>query len=76
MLNNVLLSYLYHSNLSNTNIFQRISQTHAAYMPTHYVLLFPHGTYGWHWGMRLSFSSSTTVTNKEVTSTRQRDHLS
>ncbi|PHZ08015.1 uncharacterized protein RHIMIDRAFT_231324, partial [Rhizopus microsporus ATCC 52813] len=27
--------------------FQRISQAHAAYMPTHYVLLFPHGTYGW-----------------------------
>ncbi|PHZ14394.1 uncharacterized protein RHIMIDRAFT_278936 [Rhizopus microsporus ATCC 52813] len=26
--------------------FQRISRTHAAYMPTHYVLLFPHGTYG------------------------------
>lgn len=26
--------------------FQRISQAHAAYMPTHYVLLFPHRTYG------------------------------
>jgi hypothetical protein len=43
--------------------FQRISQTHAAYMPTHYVLLFPHGDYGWHWGMRLSSSTNTTSNN-------------
>ncbi|CEI95391.1 hypothetical protein RMCBS344292_09580 [Rhizopus microsporus] len=26
--------------------FQRIREAHAAYMPTHYVLLFPHRTYG------------------------------
>ncbi|CEI87136.1 hypothetical protein RMCBS344292_01556 [Rhizopus microsporus] len=65
--------------------FQRISQTHAAYMPTHYALLFSHGTYGWHWGMRLFSSSSssstatitTTAMNEEATtSTRQRDRLS
>ncbi|PHZ07819.1 uncharacterized protein RHIMIDRAFT_303217, partial [Rhizopus microsporus ATCC 52813] len=42
--------------------FQIISHTHAAYMPTHYVLLFPHGDYGWHWGMRLS-STNTTSNN-------------
>lgn len=31
----------------------RISQAHAAYMPLHYVFLFPHGDTGWHWDMRL-----------------------
>lgn len=31
----------------------RISPTHAAYMPLHYVLLFPCGDYGWHYGLRL-----------------------
>jgi hypothetical protein len=43
--------------------FQRISQTHAVYMPTHYVLLIPHGNYGWHWVMRLSSSTNTTPNN-------------
>ncbi|CEI93607.1 Putative Transcriptional factor B3 [Rhizopus microsporus] len=63
---------------------QRISQTHAAYMSTHYVLLFLHGTYGWYWGMCLSSSSpsstattTTTTMNEEIaTSTRQKDRLS
>jgi hypothetical protein len=32
-------------------------------MPTHYALLFPHGTYRWHWGMRLSSSTDTTSNN-------------
>ena len=27
--------------------------THAAYMPLHYVLLFPHGDYGWHYELQL-----------------------
>ena len=29
----------------------RINLTHAAYMPLHYVLLFPRGNTGWHWGL-------------------------
>jgi hypothetical protein len=56
--NNVSASL--HDQYSSEYHFQRISQTHAAYMPTHYVLLFPHGDYGWHWGMRLSSSTNTT----------------
>ena len=31
----------------------RINATHAAYMPLHYVLLFPYGDHGWHFGLRL-----------------------
>lgn len=31
----------------------RINATHAAYMPLHYVLLFPHGDHGWHYQLRL-----------------------
>lgn len=31
----------------------RIDVTHAAYMPLHYVLLFPHGDLGWHYELRL-----------------------
>jgi hypothetical protein len=31
----------------------RVSVTHAAYMPLHYVLLFPYGEYGWHYQMDL-----------------------
>jgi hypothetical protein len=30
-----------------------INVTHAAYIPLHYVLLFPHGEYGWHYELRL-----------------------
>jgi PIF1-like helicase/Helitron helicase-like domain at N-terminus/Helicase len=29
----------------------KISRTHPAYLPLHYVLLFPFGTPGWHWNM-------------------------
>ena len=29
----------------------RISSVHAAYIPLHYVLLFPYGDTGWHWGL-------------------------
>ena len=32
----------------NTSLLKRINQTHVAYMPLHYVLLFPCGDYGWH----------------------------
>ncbi|RMZ76301.1 hypothetical protein DV736_g6706, partial [Chaetothyriales sp. CBS 134916] len=30
-----------------------IDVTHAVYMPLHYVLLFPYGDLGWHYGMQL-----------------------
>jgi len=33
--------------------YQRISSAHAAYMPLHYVLLFPKGDPGWHPGLQL-----------------------
>ncbi|KAE9390700.1 hypothetical protein BT96DRAFT_833076 [Gymnopus androsaceus JB14] len=32
---------------------QRVNDGHAAYSSLHYVLLFPHGEPGWHWGLRL-----------------------
>jgi hypothetical protein len=31
----------------------QVAVTHAAYMPLHYVLLFPYGEYGWHYEMQL-----------------------
>ena len=33
--------------------YQQISSAHAAYMPLHYVLLFPKGDPGWHPGLQL-----------------------
>ncbi|KAG1487529.1 hypothetical protein G6F50_012747 [Rhizopus delemar] len=38
----------------DSDSFKRINQTHAAFMPLHYALLFPRGDYGWHWGLKLS----------------------
>jgi hypothetical protein len=35
----------------------RINSTYAAYMPLHYVLLFPRGDTGWHWGLQLRNSN-------------------
>ena len=46
--------------------YSRINSTHAAYMPLHYVLLFPRGDTGWHWGLQLRNSNQA----------RQRDRLS
>ena len=31
---------------------RRVDPSHAAYLPLQYVLLFPHGDTGWHWGLR------------------------
>jgi hypothetical protein len=31
----------------------KINSTVASYMPLHYVLLFPHGDHGWHYGLTL-----------------------
>ena len=36
--------------------FTTINANHAAYMPLHYVLLFPRGDLGWHWGLELQNS--------------------
>ena len=33
--------------------FSIINPNHASYMPLHYVLLFPQGDFGWHWGLEL-----------------------
>jgi len=33
--------------------FSTIDDNHAAYMPLHYVLLFPSGQLGWHWALQL-----------------------
>lgn len=33
--------------------FSHIDPSHAAYMPLHYVLLFPQGDLGFHWALRL-----------------------
>ena len=35
------------------NTFTIMNPNHALYLPLHYVLLFPYGESGWHWGMRL-----------------------
>ena len=34
--------------------FSIINPNHASYMPLHYVLLFPQGDLGWHWGLELA----------------------
>jgi hypothetical protein len=43
----------------------QVPVTHAAYMPLHYVLLFPYGEYGWHYQMHL----------QDARHTRQRTRL-
>ena len=45
---------------------KRIDQNHAAYMPLHYVLLFPHDERDWHWNMRIRSNARS----------RERDRLS
>lgn len=45
---------------------QRISDGHAAYAPTHYVLLFPRGEAGWHWDIR-QVSTDDSVVSRKVT---------
>ena len=57
----------------STGLLKKINQTHAAYMPLHYVLLFPRGNYGWHWGLRVS---AVNLPNSDVVAERQRDRLS
>jgi hypothetical protein len=37
----------------NEQQLHRIPVTSAAYMPLHYVLLFPYGEHGWHYGLEL-----------------------
>ena len=36
-----------------SNGFSIINFNHASYLPLHYVLLFPYGEPGWHWGRKL-----------------------
>jgi len=37
----------------HANPFTYINSNHASYLPLHYVLLFPYGEPGWHWGRTL-----------------------
>ena len=54
----ILITYRNNSSNSANGLYKRINETHAAYMPLHYVLLFPRGEYGWHWGRRLMSSGN------------------
>lgn len=38
----------------NGPLLHRVPVTNAAYMPLHYVLLFPYGEHGWHWSIELA----------------------
>ena len=38
---------------TDTNTLQSLRDGHPAYTCLHYVLLFPTGQHGWHWGLRL-----------------------
>ncbi|CAO0796173.1 unnamed protein product [Mucor circinelloides] len=53
-----LITYRNNSSNSANGLYRRINETHAAYMPLHYVLLFSRGEYGWHWGRRLMSSGN------------------
>ncbi|KAK4510430.1 uncharacterized protein ATC70_012169 [Mucor velutinosus] len=55
----ILITYRSNSSARAQGQFKRINETHAAYMPLHYALLFPRGEYGWNWGQRLQSSAQT-----------------
>ncbi|KAK4514004.1 Palmitoylated plasma membrane-bound casein kinase [Mucor velutinosus] len=55
----ILITYRSNSSARAQGQFKRINETHAAYMPLHYALLFPRGEYGWNWGHRLQSSAQT-----------------
>ena len=38
--------------LRGNHELMRVSECHPAYLPLHYVLLFPHGELGWEPGLR------------------------
>ncbi|KAK4521041.1 Isochorismatase domain-containing protein [Mucor velutinosus] len=72
----ILITYRNSTSTNSRGLFRRINETHAAYMPLHYVLLFPRGEYGWHWGLRLQLPASTVdamdVDNEEAQEEGQR----
>ena len=43
---------IYLRNSTNEFPYTTISQNHALYMPSHYILLFPRGDLGWTWSLR------------------------
>ncbi|TFK62502.1 hypothetical protein BDN72DRAFT_748331, partial [Pluteus cervinus] len=45
-------------NSTDNSFMQRIHETHPAYVPLHYVLLFPHGDHGWHPDLQLRTEGS------------------
>lgn len=60
-------------NHENLALFKRINENHAAYMPLHYVLLFPRGELGWHWGLRLEGSSPNNPNEQEEVENDEED---
>ncbi|KAJ5865150.1 uncharacterized protein N7529_007066 [Penicillium soppii] len=51
---------------TNRSALRRVDPSHAAYLPLHYVLLFPHGDTGWCWGLRLTFRDQENAAQDEV----------
>jgi len=61
----IIITYRHNTNAeSNEYSYHRIHETHAAYMPLHYVMLFPKGDYGWNWGLTLNITDSN-ATNED-----------
>ncbi|GAB2266873.1 hypothetical protein Dimus_037923 [Dionaea muscipula] len=48
---------------------ERINECHPAYLPLHYVLLFPHGDLGWEPGMKQWDAKNSRFTNQRLTQT-------
>ena len=57
--------------------FAQIDPHHPAYMPLHYVLLFPYGTQGFHWALRLRSTTRARIRTRlsQRTFYRYRLHL-
>ena len=47
-----------HSANPGTLGLERVDPSHAAYLPLHYVLLFPCGDQGWHWNLILQHQNN------------------
>jgi len=51
-------------NGENDSSFNFINPNHALYLPLHYVLLFPYGEHGWHWGRTLHNQPNKSLTQR------------
>ena len=59
----------------DTNSFTLIDPNHASYLPLHYVILFPYGEPGWHWGRTLDNGNGGLQTSRLSQRTFYRFHL-